>query len=306
MKTLANYFSQQKSELKSKLEKADTGKHIARIIDDYLRELSQVDGEYIAGLTINQAKLANEMIRAIRAGFNSVSATPDLSILTDNPSPNQSANPSGPSFSGVIPSSIGGIAGTLAGRALSSTPLALALGLGVGAFIGIGAGFLDTASDSPEVPPQSNTDKRLTFDFDQLLNRLQEVLETIDQTIEAQSKPVEEEKSSQPSLDEFKDILAFFQDQLGELNVDEDDFDTSVRRRISQVSNILRKYGVEVKEPEASYGDEGQIYALFDPEPSLDPDAEPRALIRPALIKEDKILFRGAVVASDDDSMTEV
>ena len=306
MKTLVECFSQQKAELKAKLEKVNSGKQIARIIDDYLKELGQMDGEYVAGLTINQAKLANEMLRAVRAGFNSINTSPDLSSYSQTSSPSESAESDGARFSSVVPGSLSGIAGSLAGRVIGNTPIALALGLGIGAFIGIGAQIMGSSSSLQEAPSVPATDISPAFDIDGLLKQLEEAFQTIDQSIEAQAAPVEEEKPSQPSLDEFKDILAFFQDLLSELNVGQDEFDTSVRRRISQVRGILRKYGVEVKEPEASYSDEDQIYALFDPEPSLDPDADPHALIRPALIKEDQVLLRGAVVAADDAGVTEV
>ena len=300
MKTLVEYYRQNQPELQKKLQSADTITKISEIVQNELKLLADIDGEYIGSLTKPQARVALSMLEAFRLSFNMLAtvqthATDSTQHITDT------SGHVDDSLATSIDGALGGLVGGAVGGAMIGAVTGGAIGAGLGAIVAIGASkamhLVKPSSENRSVksPTRSleiNTTD-IAIDTTDLLAYLEQTFNVIDYTV-AEYSHLSEPVESKPKLEDHPEVLEFMQNLMGETLTLETQLPPIFQSRIKELSSILRKYGIRSQ----NYQDNvpNTVKELFDFEPSLDPNLQNYVTAKPALIKGDEILLRGRVI----------
>ncbi|MGF1567283.1 MAG: hypothetical protein ACFCVD_04310 [Nodosilinea sp.] len=299
MQTLLEHYKQNHSEFQKELQSADNATRISQLVQDELRRLSDIDGEYIGSLTKPQARVALSMLEAFRLSFrilteeqsqsiNSVGHTTDTSQQSDDDTIS--------SIDGVL----GGLAGGALGGAVTGGLVGGAIGGALGAFGATVAlktiHFVKPSQESKRVKSSTDTPTNstgVTLDKKELLTYLEQTFEVIDQTV-AEYGRLSEPVESKARLEDHPEVLEFMQNLIGETLALETQLPLIFKSKVKELSSILRKYGIRTQTYQENAPD--AVKELFDFEPSLDPDLQNYVMAKPALTKGDQILLRGSVI----------
>ena len=131
-----------------------------------------------------------------------------------------------------------------------------------------------------------------------LLDGLALALDTIDRAVPGpagRSEAPGADQRQQEPIEAVIELLEVIQDLLGESR--RDDARLTLKRS-KERPGALARYGVKAVsyEPSEAAGEESAILDWFDSEPSLDPNAKDWKTLKPALVKDDRVLLRGRVV----------
>jgi hypothetical protein len=300
MKTLLEHYKKNDSEFRRKLQSSDSITKISELVQDELRRLADIDGEYIGSLTKPQARVALSMLEAFRLSFriltkeqpqsiNSVSHTIDTSQQADDA-------PISP-IDGVL----GGLAGGALGGAIAGGVIGGAIGGVLGAFGAtvalktmhfVNPPHKSTSTKSPTGSLEMNP-TGIAPDKNELLAYLEQTFKVIDQTVAEYSR-LSEPVEYKPKLEDHPEVLEFMQNLMGETLTLETQLPLIFQSRVKELSSILRKYGIRSQAYQENAPD--TVKGLFDFEPSLDPNLQNYVMTKPAFTKGDQILLRGRVI----------
>ncbi|NJL09900.1 MAG: hypothetical protein HC908_06075 [Calothrix sp. SM1_7_51] len=73
MKTLKEYYKQKLPDFQKKAESTTNITELSEIVQDWLTQLGDINGEYIGNLTQSQARIALSMLEAYRLSFSMLS-----------------------------------------------------------------------------------------------------------------------------------------------------------------------------------------------------------------------------------------
>jgi len=299
MKTLVEHYKETRPDFQINLQSAHSVAQISEIVQDELRRMADINGEYIGSLTKPQARVALSMLEAFRLSFRILTKEQPQSI----DSVGHTADPSQQSDDDPI-SSIDGVLGGLAGGALGGAITGGVIGGAIGGALGaFGATvalktihFVKPSQESKSVKFSTDTptySTSVTLDKKELLAYLEQTFEVIDQTVAEYSR-LSEPVESKPKLEDHPEVLEFMQNLIGEALALETQLPLIFQSKVKELASILRKYGIRTQTYQENAPD--TVKELFDFEPSLDPDLQNYVMAKPALTKGDQILLRGSVI----------
>jgi hypothetical protein len=323
MKTLIAHYQEINPSLKSQLEAANTPETVAKIVQDEINKLSDINSDYIQSLTPPQARLAKAMLQSLNQYTNILTSVKiqDLNPEIPETAKNQleineltskvispinkvietqkniyaltTANYYKQAFlqqaqqSRVFFSSLvaGGLAGILEGGIFWGL-----LGTIIG---GITGGVFSKIAQEKQLSKKSEIPKyqvKTSINIEKLLEHIYQALQSIDLTITAYGG--KEDKAPKSGLENNLDLLEYLQDLLADALDEKTQLPISVRRRIEQATTILRRYGIEARVYQPSQEQDLMFYF----EPSIDPEIKSYTTIKHALMKGDQIILPGYVV----------
>lgn len=333
MKTLVSHYQKVKEKLKSRLEARNKVEEVVKIVLDEINKLTDLNGEYIKELTPPQARLARDMLEAMKGNLQMLTSVELREEIVDIPensfdisgvqaelnknilSPLTTAIQTqrniqtwtSPNYykqrflrplqqSRVIVSSLlaAGVAGTLEGG--------IEWGL-VGAIIGLitGSVFIKVfkqreISSNTEINSEVEpiqSQFKISIDIDKLLTYLYHNFQSIDQTIYAYGS--KSETSPKNGLENNLELLEYLQELMADALDEEIKLPITVRRRIEQAITILRRYGIEAHVYQRSLSPD-KAWEMFYFEPSLDPSIKDYVTLKHAFVKDEQVLLPGSVI----------
>jgi len=308
--TLIQHYSQNKETLRAQLKRAKTPKESIEIIQEYLSKLTDLNGDYISGLTRSQARIALDVLGLFQYTIEKVASSMDHPIIpplqppttrrAEQPGSVASFKPSSETLVGIGAASL--IGGVLTGPLIAVT---LALTAGFGAAV-VTHGFtrepkgMSNSHTEPSSPSQSLED---SFpDYDLAFGFLEELFKTVDTMVEeygrleesARPRPVE------PKLDDHRGVLEFIQDLLGwyerkQGDIPKDALQPLKMRLKDHLPDLLSEYDIQIKyyDPETTLQD--AAYFDFEKEVGAQKLQSP-LMVRPALLKGAELLLKGRVI----------
>ena len=296
MKTLVEHYKENQPDFQRKLQSAESITEISRVVQDELRQLADINGEYIGSLTKPEARVALSMLEAFRLSFRM--------LTKEQPQPINSTNykidTSEQSNDDLTNSILGGFAGGALGGAVAGGVIGGTVGGVLGAF---GATVALKTIHLVKAPQESKGayasidtqmhETGVTLDKKELLGYLERTFKVIDQTVAEYSR-LSEPVESKPKLEDHPEVLEFMQNLMGEALTLETQLPPILQSRMQELSSILRKYGIRSE----IYHDNAceKVRELFEFEPSVDPNLQKHAMVKPALTKGDEVLLRGRVI----------
>ena len=296
MKTLVEHYKENQPDFQRKLQSAESITEISRVVQDELRQLADINGEYIGSLTKPEARVALSMLEAFRLSFRM--------LTKEQPQPINSTNykidTSEQSNDDLTNSILGGFAGGALGGAVAGGVIGGTVGGVLGAF---GATVALKTIHLVKAPQESKGayasidtpmhETGVTLDKKELLGYLERTFKVIDQTVAEYSR-LSEPVESKPKLEDHPEVLEFMQNLMGETLTLETQLPPIFQARMQELSSILRKYGIrsEMYHDNASE----KVKELFEFEPSLEPNLQKHVTAKPALTKGDQVLLRGRVI----------
>lgn len=300
MKTLLEHYRQNQPELQRKLQSTDRINEVSEILQDEVRRLADINGEYIGSLTKPQARVALSMLEAFRLSF---------SMLTRDKMPSIGSTHYMPDTDEYVDddliNSVDGILGGFAGGALGGTITGGVIGGTIGGVLGafgatVALKTIHFVKPFPESKGANSPTRSLeinstgvALDKNELLVYLEQTFNVIDDTVAEYSR-LSEHVESKPKLEDHPEVLEFMQNLIGETLTLETQLPPIFQLRIKELSSILRKHGIRSQIYQDNAPD--TVKELFDFEPSLDPDLQNYVTAKPALTKGDQILLRGRVI----------
>jgi hypothetical protein len=297
MKTLLEHYRQNQPELQRKLQSADRISEISEILQDEVRRLADINGEYIGSLTKPQARVALSMLEAFRLSFSMLAIDQMPLIGSTHHIPDTDEHVDDDHIKSLWGGFVGGaLGGTITGGVIGGT-----IGGVVGAFgATVALKTIHLVKPSPESKDVSSPTKSLeinstgvALDKKELLVYLEQTFNVIDDTVAEYSR-LSEPVESKPKLEDHPEMLEFIQNLIGETLTLETQLPPIFQLRIKELSSILRKYGIRSQIYQDNAPD--TVKELFDFEPSLDPNLQNNITAKPALTKGDQILLRGRVI----------
>ncbi len=295
MTALIGYYQQRKPTLEEQLRKVqEDPKKVVNIVQDEIRRLADINGEYMGELTPSQARLAKEMLAELNHQFSLLTAAKlQNPVPSKQPLNHSQLTAKGDSLRQSGVSATAAVAGAATG-AFFGGPLGFAFGTIIGVTVGVVAQSTLGKDTDISVEPERHKPE-LRIDINALLSNLQKAFEAIDRAVDAYDT---EEKPQKPGLEDYPDLLEFLQDLMEDALDEKAELPTTTRKRIGQVPMILRHYGIDaqVYQPGEEQTSEIDPWSKFDFEPSLDPEIRDYVTLKPAFVKGGQVLKRGRVI----------
>jgi hypothetical protein len=304
-KTLVEYFNQNRQDaFRAKLQdvknlQAFHNEQVLQIIQDEIRMIAYHDNEYILSLTDSQRTLAWEKLEALSKSFNILTAIKSDQVNAQDEhcqsSPNK-PNYENNSNQNIIHIGIGvvsgGVAGSLAG------PVGTFVGAGIGAGVAVASNLIPNNGQTETVNSRvrvANEVPPLRINIDPILSNLHQGFKEIDEAVasclEDRKKPLD-----RPSFDKLTDVLEVLQDLMGEELDDQNEIPILVSKQLKRIPSVLRHYGMEVRVYKSKGEPSSQDWAMFEFEPSLEPNLQQYVTMKPAFIKGDEVILQGRVI----------
>ena len=310
MKTLLEYYKEEKPELRKRLEKATTIEKVVEIIQIEISKLADISGEYINGLTPLQGRVAIGQLTVLSLSLeqlivlreqNKVSSLKAEEIETSSLLGNKESQAG---LEAVLASTFGSTAATVGAAFLigAVSNIAIPILLASAALGGVTVGGIAEIAKDRQKTKFSDKNKYFQtetpiFDLigiERLLSELEQQLKGIDRDV---AKYTEPKPPPKPTVENHPDVLEFLQNLMGDAHYEESSLPDYTRRRIEQLPTILRKYQIEAKFFELSQEEKQPTQeAMFEFEPSLNPDIKDYVTLVPALVKDKKIIKQGRVI----------
>jgi hypothetical protein len=301
-KTLVEYFNQNRRDaFKAKLQGVKSlqvvaDEQVLQIIQDEIRIIANHNSDYILGLTDSQRNLAWERLDSLSKSFNILTAVkfPQVHAQEHRQSHDHKDNSNHNMNNILVGATSGGIAGTFTGVPVFGTVVGVAIGAGVGVASNLIPNNQETENGNSKVRVENEV-PLLRIDIDPILSNLHQGFKEID---EAVTRCLEERKKTldKPSLDKLTDVLEVLQDLMGEELDDQNQIPTLVSKQLKRIPSVLRHYGMETRVYQPNGEPSGQDWAMFEFEPSLEPDSPEYVTMKPAFVKGDEVILQGRVI----------
>jgi hypothetical protein len=301
MSTLENYYTQIETKLCQEIKRATALEQVVQIIQDEIRIISHHDSEYILGLTDSQRTLAWERLESLSKSFNILTAIklPQVHAEENSQShhhkPHHKDNSNQEMIRNIgIGALSGGIAGTLTGVPIVGT----AVGIAVGAGVGVASNLMPKNEETEKVESKTTVENevpRLRINPDLILSNLSQGFKEIDLAV-ARCLKDRKKQPDKPSLDKLTDVLEVLQDLMGEELDDQNQIPTLVSKQLKRIPSVLRHYGMEARVYQPKGEPSDQDWAMFEFEPSLEPDLQEYVTMKPAFVKGDEVILQGRVI----------
>ncbi|MUG99071.1 hypothetical protein F7734_44990 [Scytonema sp. UIC 10036] len=295
MTNLVNYYQEIKNHLHSQLKAARTTQVVARILQNEIQKIEDLNGEYINGLTPSQARLAIEQLNALSLSLSNLMI---IKLSEPHPPKHKPEKLTSKSQRDIAKDLLkGALIGGTAGLTTAGLP-GILLGSGVGALTNTFAkAFIPEVEDKDRVVTQVAPEKgELEIDVDTLLSNLQQSLERIDREV-ANCLEVHPKPTSKPEIEEYLDVLESLQDLIGQALEEEDKLSPLMHKQIKRLTALLKNYGIEVRvyKPDSEASRNAEYF--FEIEPSLEPSQQDYITVKPAFVKGDELVLRGRIIA---------
>lgn len=301
MSTLENYYTQIETKLCQEIKRATALEQVVQIIQDEIRIISHHDSEYILGLTDSQRTLAWERLESLSKSFNILTAIklPQVHAEENSQShhhkPHHKDNSNQEMIRNIgIGALSGGIAGTLTGVPIVGT----AVGIAVGAGVGVASNLMPKNEETEKVESKTTVENevpRLRINPDLILSNLSQGFKEIDLAV-ARCLEDRKKQPDKPSLDKLTDVLEVLQDLMGEELDDQNQIPALVSKQLKRIPSVLRHYGMEARVYQPKGEPSSQDWAMFEFEPSLEPDLQEYVTMKPAFVKGDEVILQGRVI----------
>lgn len=311
MKTLNEIYQNNSQEFRREIESTTSVLNICNIIQERVQSLADINGEYIGGLTKPEARVAISMLEAFRFSVSlmakSCIPTESTYQTVDDSHKRQSHGNTNP-LNGQLRIAAGAILGGTIGGALEGAfvggpvggPVGAIAGAAIGATTatvlsvsGQGSESFSEKAEGGSAGPLEHEQPVAAIDKGELLSYFEQTLYAIDQAVSEYgqlSEPIEHK----PKLEEHIDVLELIQDILGEIGSNNDKLPPSLKLKQREISSILHRYDIHIQDYREDISDEVGRY--FDIEPSLDANLEDTLVLKPALLREGKVILRGCVI----------
>jgi hypothetical protein len=303
-KTLVEYFNQNRRDaFKAKLQGVKSlqvvaDEQVLKIIQDEIRIIAHHDSEYILSLTDSQRTLAWERLDYLSKSFNILTAIKSHQTHVEEHSQSLSDkryhkdNSNQDIIHVGIGAISGGAAGTLAG------PVGMFVGAGIGAAVGVASNLIPNNEETENINSKGRVENevpQLLINHEPILSNLYQGFKEID---EAVARCLEDRKKQpdKPSLDKLTDVLEVLQDLMGEELDEQNQIPTLVSKQLKRIPSILRHYGMEARAYQPKGEPSSQDWAMFEFEPSLEPDSPEYVTMKPAFVKGDEVILQGRVI----------
>ncbi|TRT84686.1 MAG: hypothetical protein EWV82_08095 [Microcystis aeruginosa Ma_AC_P_19900807_S299] len=296
MNSLIKYYTQIETKIIQEIKRVTSTEQIVQIIQSEIRIIANHNSEYILGLTDSQRTLAWERLDTLSKSFNILTAIkfPQVHAQEHRQSHDHKDNSNQNMNNILVGAASGGIAGTFTGVPIFGT----LVGAGIGAGVGIASNLIPNNQETENVNSKvrgENEVPLLRIDIDPILSNLHQGFKEID---EAVTRCLEDRKKTldKPSLDKLTDVLEVLQDLMGEELDDQNQIPTLVSKQLKRIPSILRHYGMEARVYQPKGEPSSQDWAMFEFEPSLEPDSPEYVTMKPAFVKGDEVILQGRVI----------
>ena len=300
MSTLENYYTQIETRLSKEIQRATTQEQVVQIIQDKIRIISHHDGEYILGLTDSQRTLAWEKLESLSKSFNILTAIklPQAHAEENSQSHHHKPHHKDNSNQEMIHIGIGALSGGIAGTLTGVPIVGTAVGIAVGAGVGFASNLMPKNEETEKVESKTTVENevpRLRLNLSLILSNLSQGFKEIDLAV-ARCLEDRKKQPDKPSLDKLTDVLEVLQDLMGEELDDQNQIPTLVSKQLKRIPSVLRHYGMEARVYQPKGEPSSQDWAMFEFEPSLEPDLQEYVTMKPAFVKGDEVILQGRVI----------
>ncbi|ERN41035.1 hypothetical protein KR51_00022920 [Rubidibacter lacunae KORDI 51-2] len=316
MKTLVEYFQEERQGLKKKLKEALTIEKVVEIVRYEISKLADISGDYINGLTPLQGRVAIGQLTVLSVSLEQLvvfreSRASESTTKRNEASPSPFGNEESKAsieraLASTWGSTLGSTAATVGTAFIIGTVsnFAIPLLLASAALGGVTVGsIVEIAKDRQKTRLlDKNNDLKMEtpaldlMDVEHLLTELEKQLKGIDRDISKYSEP---KPPPEPTIENHRDILEFLQNLMGDAHFEKSSLPGYTRKRIDQLPTILRKYQIRAEFFELNQGEKHPTQEqeeMFEFEPSLDPNIKDYVTLVPALVKEENMLSQGRVI----------
>lgn len=303
-KTLVEYFNQNRRDaFKEKLQDVKSlqvvaGEQVLQIIQDEIRIIANHNSDYILGLTDSQRTLAWGKLDALSKFFNilTVIKLPQVHAEEHSQIHHHKRHHKDNNNEDMRHISIGAVSGAAAGTLAG--PVGMVVGAGIGAGVGLVSNLIPNNEETENVNSKVRVENEvplLRIDIDPILSNLHQGFKEIDEAVarclEDRKKPLDK-----PSLDKLTDVLEVLQDLMGEELDEQNQIPTLVSKQLKRIPSVLRHYGMEARVYQPNGEPSSQDWAMFEFEPSLEPDLQEYVTMKPAFVKGDEVILQGRVI----------
>ncbi|MEH1773414.1 hypothetical protein [Nostoc sp.] len=296
-----NFTEDRQDALKKKLVTARSFSDLADILHRELAFYADIEGDYINSLTPSQAKVALALLAILRESHDTLG---DTTVAFKNSYPqNKSFSKTG-SQSDTIATTIGAGLGAFLG--VLESPIAAI----IGAAIGSSAAKMIYDSIQEKSVSTKKTQHfnpiNLQFNTDILLSKIVNLFKRIDKLVIGKELIIQSitEKNT-PELDEeYKDILEFLQELMGEAIVEDSNLLTPQMQKLikGRIPTLLMHHNIEILIYPTNTKHLDNIDDYFDFEQSLELDFHESVTLKPALVKNKNIVLKGLVREHNNQS----
>jgi hypothetical protein len=305
-KTLVEYFNHNRQDaFKAKFQdvknlQVATDEQVLQIIQDEIGIIAHHDSEYILSLTDSQRTLAWERLDALSKSFNILTAIKCPQVLAEENSQkyDQKRLNKDNSNQDMIHIGIGALSGGIAGTFTGVPIVGTAVGIAVGAGVGFASNLMSKNEETEKVESKTTLENevlQLRINLDLILSNLSQGFKEIDLVV---ARCLEDRKKNldRPSFDKLTDVLEVLQDLMGEELDDKNQIPILVSKQLKRIPSVLRHYGMEVRVYQSKGEPSSQDWAMFEFEPSLEPDSPEYVTMKPAFVKGDEVILQGRVI----------
>lgn len=151
----------------------------------------------------------------------------------------------------------------------------------------------------------ADTRIEVCVDVNRLLDQLGIALDIIDRNIATVDVPDYDSQSraaDTSSIESFPELLLVLQDILGEALLNDARL---TLKRSRELPGVLARFGVHVRSYGGEHGTPNRLEPddLFDTEPNLNRNATETVMLKPALVRNGKVLLRGRLVTPMDNTV---
>jgi hypothetical protein len=296
MNSLIKYYTQIETKISQEIKRVTSTEQIVQIIQSEIRIIANHNSEYILGLTDSQRTLAWERLDSLSKSFNILTAIKFSQVhAQEHRQSHDHKDNSNPNINNILVGAFsGGIAGTFTGVPIFGT----LAGTGIGAAVGVASNLIPNNEETENVNSKVKRENEvplLRIDIDPILSNLHQGFKEID---EAVTRCLEDRKKTldKPSLDKLTDVLEVLQDLMGEELDDQNQIPALVSKQLKRIPSVLRHYGMEARVYQPKGEPSGQDWAMFEFEPSLEPDSPEYVTMKPAFVKGDEVILQGRVI----------
>lgn len=294
MKTLLTLFSNQQNELETEINKATSPEQVVKLVQNRLDNLEK---SYIGKLNVTQVRLASLLLETLRQSIGALTAANETKVAQPEPTQITNQNTRFPTnrlilkiLQGLISlsilSSLVSVVDETSGAWMAILLMVVLVGLEI--VIQLNKDNPENAHTSPQ--PVEAPEPTIQVDSQVLLHHLIEALNTIDLAVTSAQevkKPLDHS-----GIEEQPELLNLLQRLMGASFLEKPQMALELTKLLPQ---ILMEQGIQAQIYRPDEADNYREH--FDFEPSIDPATKDYLTITPALLKGDRLLRRGRVIA---------
>lgn len=289
-----NFTEDRQYTLKEELVKATTLSELADILHRELAFYADIKGNYINSLTPSQAKVALALLAILRESHDTLG---DTTVAFRNSYPQNRSSFKRGSQLGTIQNTVVTTIGAGVGAFLGviESPIAAIIGAAIGSSTAKLIYDLIQENSGSSEKTQQPSPISLELNTNAILLKIVSLFKRIDKLVlEQESIP---EKNT-PQLDEeYKDILEFLQELMGEAIAKESLLLLPRMQKImkGRIPTILRHHNIEILIYQGNTKEFDNFDDYFEFEQSLEPDFHESITLKPAFIKNKSVVLKGLV-----------